>query len=621
MEVVYIYMKDYLGLKEKEYNFHENYKFSFDKNLKEILIEEVGIKIPNNFFGKKIISVNAIIGENGRGKTRILDFIYRYLSGDKEWKKISKNELNTINNFLKKEDELSYMIILKGKEDFFIKCDLLDETQKQILSKTQTFYYSNIFDYSGGILFKNYLGGNFQNMSITERILKSFEKSMTDEKMKIENDIRRLLDSSDLTNEKIGIELYLKEVFNEKFDIELYLEKIKIENDKKQIKFIKDLQENYKEFYEELKKEISIPKKIILHYPNLNNINLEENLKKDLIIELNQMKEYTENKEELESEVIDKIKKIFKRVFIIKLSHTLGIKVDLKKEQELIGKNSEILSKLDNILNLQLVRIKENGIDFGVDIKYMDKLIEITEELKSRPELKKEQFKNIVSFKIKKEEVLEYSWETPMSSGEKGMLRLFSSLHEVLEKNEQLENLILLIDELDATFHPEWQRKALDLLVKYLNNYSKYIKSNLTSQLIISSHSPFLIADLPKEKIIALENDGSQKDNKRLSAFGSNILDIYKQNFFLTSTFGEFAKGKITNVIELLSKGENEYIKLSEDKKNEIKFIINSVGEPLIKNKLERMYFELEKEDPVKKIKKLMKEKGVTLEDLKKGDI
>lgn len=576
MEVVYIYMKDYLGLKEKEYNFHENYKFSFDKNLKEISMKETEIKIPENFFGEKINSINAIIGENGKGKTRILNFIYEYYSGDRVWKKFKKNEIFKIQKLMNKDLECDNILILKGRKDYFyIMSNLLEVSKKQMLSKTKIFYYSNIFDYNGGINGCKKYQNELRDLSITQEYL-----------------------------EMDYVEKELNLIFNN----------IKIQNDIRQINMIKELKNNYKEFYKILKSEIYFSENINLNLIKNNNTKIDDELNKDFI---------KEEKKLSTNFSIEGAKKLYKRLFIINLWGIMTREIlDLEKEKKLEDEVIDILEDIDSILNLAKIKKEKGEICIFINIEHVYKLLEVLNKVKEKMK-NSNLFCGIELRKIPSgmNRILDYTWEIPMSSGEKGMLRLFSSLHEVLEKNEQLENLILLIDELDATFHPEWQRKALDLLVKYLNNYSKYIKSNLTSQLIISSHSPFLIADLPKEKIIALDNDGNQKENNELTAFGSNILDIYKENFFLTSTFGEFAKGKITNVIELLSKGETEYTKLSENKKNEIKFIINSVGEPLIKNKLKKMYLELKRENQIQEIKRIMKEKGIELEDLREEEI
>lgn len=582
MEVVYIYMKDYLGLKEKEYSFHENYKFYFDKKLKEISMKETEIKIPEIFFGEKINSINAIIGENGKGKTRILDFIYKYSNNYRNFIKFKKENLFEINKNINKSCEADFIIILKGKEnELYINSNLLEKGKKQNLVGVKTFYYSNIFDYDH--VFKQRdrkFGRKKYDLSITEEFLRISPK---------------------------------------KYNINSIFINIKIQNDIKQINLIKDLKVKYNEFYEILKQELYLPENIVLDFLWFENTKMNTKFQ----VELN--KEYMKIYDGFESESISSLaKELFKRFFIINMWGIItGEEINLEKEKDFKNENLHILEKLDAILNFANIKKSKDKLYFLLDINYANDLLEIIKEIENKIQNKsKFKFKiDLRKIPLEMRRVIDYSWENAMSSGEKGLLRLFSYLHEVLHTDEELENLVLLIDELDATFHPEWQRKVLDLLVKYLNNYSKYIKSNLTSQLIISSHSPFLIADLPKEKIIALDNIGNKKENKELTAFGANILDIYKENFFLTSTFGEFAKGKITNVIELLSKGENEYIKLSEDKKNEIKFIINSVGEPLIKNKLKKMYLDLKKENQIQEIKRIMKEKGIDLEDLREEGI
>ena len=64
------------------------------------------------------------------------------------------------------------------------------------------------------------------------------------------------------------------------------------------------------------------------------------------------------------------------------------------------------------------------------------------------------------------------------------------------------------------------------------------------------------------------------------------ILNLFKNSFFLKSSLGEFAQNKIKETIDDLS-GEAS---LSADRITAIKYIISSIGEPLIKDKLESMY-------------------------------
>lgn len=61
---------------------------------------------------------------------------------------------------------------------------------------------------------------------------------------------------------------------------------------------------------------------------------------------------------------------------------------------------------------------------------------------------------------------------------------------------------MILIDEGDTLFHPEWQRTYLNDLLKGL----KIIFKNTSSiQIIFTTHSPFVTSDLPWYSIIKLD--------------------------------------------------------------------------------------------------------------------
>ena len=103
---------------------------------------------------------------------------------------------------------------------------------------------------------------------------------------------------------------------------------------------------------------------------------------------------------------------------------------------------------------------------------------------------------------------------------------------------------------------------------------------------VITSHSPFILSDLPKENIIFQEK-GKQvypfDDGKQ--TFGANIHTLLSHGFFMKDgLMGEFAKSKMDDVINYLNNKETE-IKNDEDAQN----IINIIGEPIIKRELQRM--------------------------------
>ena len=114
---------------------------------------------------------------------------------------------------------------------------------------------------------------------------------------------------------------------------------------------------------------------------------------------------------------------------------------------------------------------------------------------------------------------------------------------------------------------------------------------NKQIQLILTSHSPFLVSDLPKENVIFLEkeeNTGLCKVSKLESmkhTFGANIHTLLTDSFFMKGGLvGEFAQSKIDEVIKLLDKS-----KLNEKETEHCEMIISMIGEPIVKTMLRKL--------------------------------
>ena len=89
MELLFIWIKEYKGLKNISLNFSNELQFNLDENL-ILNISKVENYIPD-FFGPNITNLTALIGENGSGKTSVLRFImdmtanYQYFSSDNQY--------------------------------------------------------------------------------------------------------------------------------------------------------------------------------------------------------------------------------------------------------------------------------------------------------------------------------------------------------------------------------------------------------------------------------------------------------------------------------------------------------------------------------------------------------
>ncbi len=165
-----------------------------------------------------------------------------------------------------------------------------------------------------------------------------------------------------------------------------------------------------------------------------------------------------------------------------------------------------------------------------------------------------------------------------LSSGEQN---IFSQLINISSKVTQ--SSLIFIDEPEISLHPNWQVKYLDLLHK--------IFSSERYQLIIATHSHFLISDLNKDTsqiiTLSLENDHIISDTLSYSPYGwspENILyRVFRlasqRNFFVDLTLRKLIKLINDNTIEiekflpLLSELEN--IEFTKD--DPINLILNEI--------------------------------------------
>lgn len=145
-----------------------------------------------------------------------------------------------------------------------------------------------------------------------------------------------------------------------------------------------------------------------------------------------------------------------------------------------------------------------------------------------------------------------------LSSGEKQFLISTSMLSyailsaRLLPTKYRYRNFNLIFDETELCYHPEYQRIFLSKLTYLLSQLQ--LNSHIHYNIIITTHSPFILSDIPQRNILYLEN-GSIPDyvNSIRNPFASNINDILHQSFFLKNgMMGEIARTKITGLVLFL---------------------------------------------------------------------
>lgn len=183
-----------------------------------------------------------------------------------------------------------------------------------------------------------------------------------------------------------------------------------------------------------------------------------------------------------------------------------------------------------------------------------------------------------------------------MSAGELQLLHTISTqlyhVRNIMSVNGtrlRYENINMIFDELELCFHPEYQRIFVKKLVDIITN----LKLNKTHSfnIFLITHSPFVLSDLPPERILYLK-DGSMDTNVKISTFAGNIGEMFYDSFFLESTIGAFAEEKIKRLINIRN-GLNPNTKspfIGDEKKEfekERMEILNKIGDPVLKSLLE----------------------------------
>ena len=171
-----------------------------------------------------------------------------------------------------------------------------------------------------------------------------------------------------------------------------------------------------------------------------------------------------------------------------------------------------------------------------------------------------------------------------LSSGEIQLLQTLSihayhigNLLNVSDNRPKYKNINLVFDELEVCLHPEYQRQFVKRLIDMLNNLQN---GNVHFNVMIVTHSPFILSDIPLKQILFLEN-GESKD-KKLNTFGGNVGDMLYDSFFMKSTVGDFAEGKLKRLLEIRKKESP-----TEPEKREAETIYSCIGDPIISCLLE----------------------------------
>ena len=180
-----------------------------------------------------------------------------------------------------------------------------------------------------------------------------------------------------------------------------------------------------------------------------------------------------------------------------------------------------------------------------------------------------------------------------MSAGERQYLYTFSTyIYHVLNllsiqesHRVRYRNINLILDEVEICFHPEFQRRFVYELLGYIKRL--FMNRNASFNILIATHSPFILSDIPQSNILYLEDGKMVMPEDIKNPFAANICDILYQSFFLKQGFvGEFARKKIKRIIERLLPGGHFH----DDSEAEYHLLMELIGDPFLKMQLQQLY-------------------------------
>jgi predicted ATP-dependent endonuclease of OLD family len=176
--------------------------------------------------------------------------------------------------------------------------------------------------------------------------------------------------------------------------------------------------------------------------------------------------------------------------------------------------------------------------------------------------------------------------ESSFSSGEYSFLTLLARINSTFPETSN-PSLLLLIDEAELALHPRWQ-------VQFINRFTQFIKlrfSQAKVQMVLTSHSPFILSDLPPHCVTLIDRENGKAivvDTlaKGTHTFGGNVHELFTDSFFLADgLMGEFARIKIKDLITDINQERLSSI-TSEIYDRKYKKRIEIIGEPFLHRKV-----------------------------------
>lgn len=184
---------------------------------------------------------------------------------------------------------------------------------------------------------------------------------------------------------------------------------------------------------------------------------------------------------------------------------------------------------------------------------------------------------------------------TELNSRSSGEMQLLYSLSTVLYHLKNIDSNIiggrnavnypcvnLVFDEIELYFHPNFQK---DLLYDLIYAIRKMRYGGIQAiNIIIATHSPYILSDFPKSNVLCLEKGKVFQDalEGMGKTFGANVYDILNSRFFMKEFVGKFAVRKLEEIIEKVKEGRE----ITLEEYHQRKCLVDVIGDEFIREKL-----------------------------------
>ena len=586
MDIVYIWTKPFKNL-NGGYNLSSKYEINLSGN--NVYLKTRKNYIEGFFDSESKINISAIIGENGSGKSSILKLVLKNIYAS------HSNKANNNESFA----------IFEANNCFYYSGDIPKTIEKDNVLQ-DSFRFKNEFF----TLYFNYMFDSLKDSSHDEWIDKIYHKS-DDYTMPLllepfkKNNIININNIDYLTRQRMILHKnsfednkLLTSIFSPiKVNLSLDTDKIlKIYTTSNGGDYADRVKGAYKDYFKDLNKALSNLESINVSFSSIEKREFDSSDIRDFL----ERKTYSEKEKQeayIKGLIYELPAKVINNLYIankIDKYRRDNKNIKGKKPTFVVQKDKfdiEIKDSSHSTLKLRNALEYHNYIliDEGSESQLHDQKLNISnEKLNFLPSWFNVEFIDEKG-----------STFSSLSSGEKSLYTLMSTMiyqiNNILSRQElnkgQYNNLLILLDETDLGLHPKWQREYIFNLIESI----KAIKSNISVHFICTSHSPFIVSDLPKNNILFLR-DGSecQLKNNELT-FAENIHTLFNDSFFMKqdAMMGKFSESIIKEAFEFFEKtlkGRNKSeaikkeLKLNYIKKESYyKKIIEIVGDEYIR--------------------------------------